>query len=1685
MAIPPIPPRSGFMKTWSEGAESNIWGTNDWSNHLTNNLSIQTSSSQRIIQDNQASLINPYNREGTCSSPPPLPPRHWNKSVQPNLLREVNELLLVPPPPSSGQNFRKHEDLTKFTRFPQDAQQVHQENHSSAGLLFNSSNVSIDCISQKVFFNNTNDSVSAFSNPEQSKSIFYTHTNTSGQLKVPYLNTAINDIQHSRSEPNLGDFHVKAKETHSVQTKFNTLQKRSSQRVVESNLENVLNFMKKKRDSNLIDLYCGEDDLIKQCSNTQASKVFENDILKLFDPLSVNIESPFLDSIVENQSENSIETSFGGRIKSIISPTMPPEWNDDFSKKTFADDDVFETVDGERNKGNLWDDSKCSVIPEFKVCKKITVCNTEIQDFCDKLIRLRSEFPYDDYHSNVGLVISPSIDSYREDTLSIKLVIHSTILDQPVSFTCDVNTSIEHIISHAICTIFDNISNMNMDDFVLKIYGLSEYFSADSVLANYEYVHLCHKFDKVVELMLVEAKDLERPLARTLQDDNNDITCKPESLLHIFSQDIISCDSVNILLDTLSKEVEKMKICAAKLNRETLHPQGVIQAVKAICTLLSHIETVEITDAVESLIQVCLLFGKSEPVLELDLLMSKTTNTSDTSSETKTKLLQLLNLALVHLHEAVNQLLSLYSQTFKVDFDILKPFVANSPVKDISSFLDTLLFQIGLIHRIPPQWITLFEQFQVVCDMWHGENCLGFVETAKIATTSKSFFHRILFDEWLQFETIPMCMLPREVRLQFKLLGMRTDQSDSKTQESHQQIKTVLGWCGIYLFNYQHELVQGSYLLGLWPDEVPKGSGPSLSNENIHCPLLQLNFPDFGCKVNFPVVIQNEFSSSNKRNFEALDISIQSQLMEIIEHDPLVSLTTEEKEIIWEKRHYLYDIPRALPKVLLSAHGWDWACLSDIYGLLQEWKPLPPIEALMLLLPCFPDIEVRRFAIYWMKNMVSDELCDYLPQLIQALRYEVWEDSPLVWFLLERSLTSIRVAHHLYWLLQQTVDDPLAGERMHLVLNSLLIISGKAMRERIDTQEILLYNLSNAANSIKTTKESLRLNNLFHELEIAHHALNESPTCLPLSPSIEVCGIDVKSCSYFTSNTLPLKLVFRSSESSGKCIEAIYKVGDDLRQDMLTLQMIRIMDKMWLKEGLDLKIVTFMCVATAHKKGMVEMVLEAETLRKIQTEHGLTGSFKDRPIAEWLQKYNTSELEYQQAIENFTMSCAGYCVATYVLGICDRHNDNIMLKTSGHIFHIDFGKFLGDVQMFGNIKRDRTPFVLTSDMAYVINGGVQPTKRFQNFIDLCCQAFNIIRKNRNIFLNLFSLMVSSGIPGVTIDAVGYVQKALLPGLSEAEATSHFTRMIEGSLKSWTTQFNFFMHNLAQMRFTGDHNDGLFLSFIPKLFTKETDGRLTSVEVIGCQKKFDPDKYYVYIIKLQRENQVDPMFIIRSYREFVEFHQKMCMMFPLAKFHPLPRNPLMGRSNVREVAERRKVEIGIFLETLMEMADEISHCSIVYTFFHPILRDQEGMSPNLPSPDYKETMRKNTLDIRGQVKLSIVYKKKSFFVMVMHAKNLNSSKSNAPDAYVKIYLLPDPMKITKRKTKVVFKNNHPTFMEMLAYSLPLEIVTRRTLHVSIWNYDRMQENEFLGAVNINLEEINIQKETVKWYPLSDI
>lgn len=107
------------------------------------------------------------------------------------------------------------------------------------------------------------------------------------------------------------------------------------------------------------------------------------------------------------------------------------------------------------------------------------------------------------------------------------------------------------------------------------------------------------------------------------------------------------------------------------------------------------------------------------------------------------------------------------------------------------------------------------------------------------------------------------------------------------------------------------------------------------------------------------------------------------------------------------------------------------------------------------------------------------------------------------------------------------------------------------------------------------------------------------------------------------SKMRPLWIVYENSDRYGDDVYIIFKNGDDLRQDMLTLQMLKIMDRLWKREGLDLKYVRldprprarqpapitacfrmnpYNCISLEHRVGMIEVVLNAETIANIQKE---------------------------------------------------------------------------------------------------------------------------------------------------------------------------------------------------------------------------------------------------------------------------------------------------------------------------------------------------------------------------------------------------------------------------------------------------------------------------------------------------
>jgi phosphatidylinositol kinase/protein kinase (PI-3 family) len=66
---------------------------------------------------------------------------------------------------------------------------------------------------------------------------------------------------------------------------------------------------------------------------------------------------------------------------------------------------------------------------------------------------------------------------------------------------------------------------------------------------------------------------------------------------------------------------------------------------------------------------------------------------------------------------------------------------------------------------------------------------------------------------------------------------------------------------------------------------------------------------------------------------------------------------------------------------------------------------------------------------------------------------------------------------------------------------------------------------------------------------------------IPFNPKQEATSLLIDKCRYMSSKMVPLWLVFRNADVDAPPIYILFKSGDDLRQDILTLQMLRVMDK--------------------------------------------------------------------------------------------------------------------------------------------------------------------------------------------------------------------------------------------------------------------------------------------------------------------------------------------------------------------------------------------------------------------------------------------------------------------------------------------------------------------------------------------
>ncbi|XP_049329266.1 protein piccolo isoform X7 [Astyanax mexicanus] len=145
----------------------------------------------------------------------------------------------------------------------------------------------------------------------------------------------------------------------------------------------------------------------------------------------------------------------------------------------------------------------------------------------------------------------------------------------------------------------------------------------------------------------------------------------------------------------------------------------------------------------------------------------------------------------------------------------------------------------------------------------------------------------------------------------------------------------------------------------------------------------------------------------------------------------------------------------------------------------------------------------------------------------------------------------------------------------------------------------------------------------------------------------------------------------------------------------------------------------------------------------------------------------------------------------------------------------------------------------------------------------------------------------------------------------------------------------------------------------------------------------------------------------------------------------------------------------------------------------------------------EAAKTQSHPITGEIQLQINYDKQlgNLIVHVLQARNLSPRDNNGySDPFVKVYLLPGRSQVmvvqnasaeNKRRSKHAQKSLNPEWNQTVIYkNIHLEQLRKKTLEVSVWDYDKCSSNDFLGEVLIDLSNTAQLDNVPRWLPLKE-
>ena len=608
-------------------------------------------------------------------------------------------------------------------------------------------------------------------------------------------------------------------------------------------------------------------------------------------------------------------------------------------------------------------------------------------------------------------------------------------------------------------------------------------------------------------------------------------------------------------------------------------------------------------------------------------------------------------------------------------------------------------------------------------------------------------------------------------------------------------------WSNTRLFDQDNKLKVGLQKVNLQEREVSDDVYYCYSDnpEEDKSSKVYFEIENFANPVQFRIDKSKEMKKNDESKFLEINQDVMEKVAKINEKSIFEELNNNEKKTLWNNRLDIAKVTTLVPRLLQSCDYKNPNTNEELQKVFNHTIGVTIIQAIELLSGRYVNELIREFAVSILKKATFTDISHYLLQLVQALKYEKNIDNPLARFLLEQAIMHpITVGHEFFWHLRAEMFNPDVQKKFGLYLEVFLNKISEALYRIFRDEDNLLKDLTQLAIKIKKKMPKEERNKIFkQDLEKINNDLTnkKKEVSLPLNFKYRIKGIYPDKCRIMKSKKKPLWLTFLNSDPLGEDIVVMLKCGDDLRMDMVTMQLFKAMQTLWFENHLGVKMSLYKVLCTGNQQGMLEMVTNAETLASIHVKEGgaINQFFSKAPIKNWIEK-NRADVSSAEAINNFLISNVAYCLATFVLGIGDRHNDNIMIKKNGELFHIDFGHFLGHFKYKMGIKRERAPFVFTRQFQTVL--GDDNSKLFQEFKEKLKRGYTILRNNKDAIVTLLRILLCTGIPELNEKSLKYLEGTLAMKKKDKEALVYLEKQLADSLDSVSTKLNFAIHIVA-------------------------------------------------------------------------------------------------------------------------------------------------------------------------------------------------------------------------------------------------------------------------------------------------